>query len=126
LERAVTSWGIAAFSDPEIGAVLASIGGDDLIAVLPHLDADLLAAHPKAYCGYGDNTNVLNLLWNLGIASYHGGSTMVHLGERAGGPHPVSVTSLRAALFSEDDLQLAPAASFGKGGGAAGLRDPQP
>ncbi len=32
----------------------------------------------------------------------------------AGGPHPDSVTSLRAALFSENDLQLAPAASFGE------------
>jgi muramoyltetrapeptide carboxypeptidase LdcA involved in peptidoglycan recycling len=105
---------MAAFSDPEIGAVLASIGGDDLITVLPHLDAALIAEHPKAYCGYSDNTNVLNFLWNLGIAGYHGGSTMVHLGGRAGGPHPVSVASLRAALFTEDDLQLAPADRFGE------------
>lgn len=105
---------MAAFCDPTIGAVLASIGGDDQITVLPQLDAALLADHPKAFCGYSDNTNLLNFLWNLGIAGYHGGSTMVHLGGRAGGPHPVSVASLRAALFSEDDLQLAPATRFGE------------
>jgi muramoyltetrapeptide carboxypeptidase LdcA involved in peptidoglycan recycling len=101
-----------AFADPAIGAVLASIGGDDQLTVLPHLDAGLLAAHPKAFCGYSDNTNLLNYLWNLGIACYHGGSTMVHLGGRAGGTHPVSVTSLRHALFSDGDLDLFPADRF--------------
>jgi len=37
----------AAFTDPGIAAVIASIGGDDQITVLPHLDAGLLRAHPK-------------------------------------------------------------------------------
>jgi muramoyltetrapeptide carboxypeptidase LdcA involved in peptidoglycan recycling len=101
-----------AFTEPGISAVLASIGGDDQLTVLPYLDAELLAAHPKAFCGYSDNTNLLNYLWNLGIAGYHGGSTMVHLGGRAGGPHPVSIASLRAALFSDDDLELFPAEHF--------------
>ena len=105
---------MAAFADPGIGAVLASIGGDDQLTVLPYLDGEALAAHPKAYCGYSDNTNLLNYLWNLGIAGYYGGSTMVHLGGRAGGPHPVAVASLRAALFSDDDLPLFPAERFGE------------
>jgi muramoyltetrapeptide carboxypeptidase LdcA involved in peptidoglycan recycling len=103
-----------AFADPGIGAVLASIGGDDQLTVLPYLDAEVLAAHPKAFCGYSDNTNLLNYLWNLGIAGYYGGSTMVHLGGRAGGPHPVAVASLRAALFSDHDLELFPAERFGE------------
>src|SRR5215472_935689 len=42
----------AAFADREIAAVIASIGGDDQITVLPHLDADLLRAHPKPFFGY--------------------------------------------------------------------------
>jgi muramoyltetrapeptide carboxypeptidase LdcA involved in peptidoglycan recycling len=105
---------MAAFTDPGIGAVLASIGGDDQLTVLPYLDAEVLAAHPKIFCGYSDNTNLLNYLWNLGIAGYYGGSTMVHLGGRAGGPHPVSVAALRAALFSDDDLELFPAECFGE------------
>jgi muramoyltetrapeptide carboxypeptidase LdcA involved in peptidoglycan recycling len=105
---------MAAFTDPGIGAVLASIGGDDQLTVLPYLDAEVLAAHLKIFCGYSDNTNLLNYLWNLGIAGYYGGSTMVHLGGRAGGPHPVSVAALRAALFSGDDLELFPAERFGE------------
>jgi muramoyltetrapeptide carboxypeptidase LdcA involved in peptidoglycan recycling len=96
---------MAAFAAPEIKAILATIGGDDQLTVLPFLDRELVRANPKAFVGYSDNTNLLNWLWNLGVAGYHGGSTMVHLG-RAGGLHPVSVRSLRAALFDASDLEL--------------------
>lgn len=96
---------MAAFADPAIKAVLASIGGEDQITVLPHLDPAVVRANPTLFVGYSDNTNLLNWCWNLGIAGYHGGSTMVHLG-RAGVAHPVSVGSLRAALLDGGDLRL--------------------
>jgi muramoyltetrapeptide carboxypeptidase LdcA involved in peptidoglycan recycling len=102
---------LAAFADPSVRAVLASIGGDDQITMLPFLDPQVIAANPKPFCGYSDNTNLLNWLWNLGMASYHGGSTMVHLG-RGGGLHPVSAGSLRAALFTGGDLELHPVDIF--------------
>jgi hypothetical protein len=89
---------MTAFADPGIKAVLATIGGDDQITVLPFLDPGVVQANPKAFFGYSDNTNLLNWLWNQGVAGYHGGSTMVHLG-RPGGLHPVSTASMRAALF---------------------------
>lgn len=104
---------VAAFSDPEIGAVMATVGGEDQITVLPHLDAGAIAASPKPYFGYSDNTNLLNWLWNLGIVSYHGGSTMVHLG-RGGATHPVSLGSLRTALFTNDEVELTPVDAFGE------------
>jgi muramoyltetrapeptide carboxypeptidase LdcA involved in peptidoglycan recycling len=96
---------MAAFADPDIRAVLATIGGDDQITVLPYLDPAVFAANPKPFMGYSDNTNLLNWLWNLGVAGYHGGSTMVHLG-RGGGLHPVSTASLRAALLTGGDVDL--------------------
>jgi muramoyltetrapeptide carboxypeptidase LdcA involved in peptidoglycan recycling len=102
---------MAAFADPGIKAVLATIGGDDQITVLPHLDPEVVQANPKAFLGYSDNTNLLNWLWYHGVAGYHGGSTMVHLG-RPGGLHPVSTTSLRAALFGGGDLVLRPVERF--------------
>ena len=102
---------MAAFADPDIKAVMATIGGDDQITVLPFLDPVVVQANPKAFFGYSDNTNLLNWLWNHGVAGYHGGSTMVHLG-RAGGLHPVSMASLRAALFDGGDLKLHPVDRF--------------
>ena len=102
---------MAAFSDPSISAVMASIGGDGQITVLPHLDPELLAANPTRFFGYSDNTNLLNYLWNLGIISYHGGSTMVHLA-RAGGVHSVSLESLKKALFTSDTVEISPVEEF--------------
>jgi muramoyltetrapeptide carboxypeptidase LdcA involved in peptidoglycan recycling len=95
----------AAFADPAVRAVLATIGGDDQITVIPHIDADVLARNPKPFLGYSDNTNLHNLLWQLGVPSYYGGSTQVHLGP---GPHvdDVHVASLRAALLVGGELEL--------------------
>ena len=101
----------AAFADPSIRALFATVGGDDQITVLPHLDADVVRAHPKPFFGYSDNTNLLNWLWNLGIVSYHGGSTQVHVG-RGGGMHPTSAASLRAALFTRGDVRIEPQPTF--------------
>ena len=88
----------AAFADPEIRAIVATIGGDDQITVIPHLDASLVRADPKPFLGYSDNTNLLNWLWTNGVAGFYGGSTQVHLGP---GPavDAVHEASLKAALL---------------------------
>ena len=96
---------MAAYADPTIRAVFATIGGDDQLTVLPHLDPAAFRADPKPYFGYSDNTNLLNWLWFHGIAAYHGGSTQVHLG-RGGGTHPVSMRGLRAALFEHGEYDV--------------------
>jgi muramoyltetrapeptide carboxypeptidase LdcA involved in peptidoglycan recycling len=95
----------AAFGDPSIRAVLATIGGDDQITVIPHLDPDLVRADPKPFLGYSDNTNLLSWLWTNGVASFHGGSTQVQLGPGPG-PDDVHLRSLRAALLDGGRLEL--------------------
>lgn len=101
----------AAFADPSIKALMAVIGGSDQLTVLPWLDAELIAAKPKAFFGYSDNTNLLNYLWGLGIAGYHGGSTMVHLA-RPGGVHRTFLDSLRRALFETELVEITPLDEF--------------
>jgi len=102
---------MAAYADPSIRAVFASIGGSDQITVLPHLDPAPFRADPKPYFGYSDNTNLLNWLWRHGVAGYHGGSTMVHLA-RGAGVDPEHLASLRAALFDRGDLEIRPVERF--------------
>jgi muramoyltetrapeptide carboxypeptidase LdcA involved in peptidoglycan recycling len=102
---------MAAFADPSIRAVLSSIGGDDQITVLPFLDPDLVHENPKAFIGFSDNTNILNWLWNLGLSSYHGGSTLIHLA-RPYGVHEVSLASLRRALFETGTFAIEPLERF--------------
>ena len=106
----------AAFGDPEIRSVLATIGGEDHITVVPHLDADAVRADPKPYLGYSDNTNILSWLWTQGVAGFYGGSTQVHLGP---GPALDSCheAALKAALLTGSLLEItAPGQSedFGK------------
>ena len=95
----------AAFGDPSIRAILATIGGDDQITVVPHLDADLVRADPKPFLGYSDNTNLLNWLWGEGVAGFYGGSTQVQIGP---GPavDPVHLAALRAALLTGERLEV--------------------
>lgn len=95
----------AAFADPGIRAIVATIGGDDQVLVVPHLDPTLALADPKPFLGYSDNTNILNWLWSLGIPGYYGGSTAVHLGP---GPavDDVHLRSLRAALLDRATLEI--------------------
>jgi muramoyltetrapeptide carboxypeptidase LdcA involved in peptidoglycan recycling len=95
----------AAFADPEVRAVLATIGGEDQITVVPHLDPDLVRADPKPFLGYSDNTNLLSWLWTHGVAGFYGGSTQVHLGP---GPavDEVHAHALRAALLTGGRLQI--------------------
>ncbi len=101
----------AAFADPAIKAIIASIGGEDQIKLLKYLDPELIGAHPKPFFGYSDNTNLLTFLWNLGIVSYHGGSVMVHFG-RGGQMHPYTVASLRRALFEHGEVEITPAHEY--------------
>jgi len=96
---------MAAYADPSVRAVFATIGGDDQITVLRHLDPAVFRADPKPFFGYSDNTNLLNWLWFHGVAAYHGGSTQVHLG-RGGRTHPTSLQSLKHALFECVDVPL--------------------
>ncbi|QTD96783.1 putative murein peptide carboxypeptidase [Streptomyces cyanogenus] len=101
----------AAFADPTIKAVMASIGGEDQITVLPHLDRELIRAHPKPFFGFSDNTNVLLFLRNLGIVGYHGACVMTELG-RPDAVHPMTADSLRAGLFTSGPYELRPAERY--------------
>lgn len=101
----------AAFADPDLTAILTSIGGDDQIKVLNHLDPGLLAANPKPFFGLSDNTNLAIFLWNLGIVSYYGGTVMTMLG-RAGALDEQAATTFESALFTHDWHDLHPATGF--------------
>ncbi|MET9967673.1 S66 peptidase family protein [Streptomyces sp. NPDC006356] len=98
----------AAFADPDIKAVMASIGGDDQITVLPLLDRELIRANPKPFFGMSDNTNLLMFLRNTGIVGYHGATVMTALG-RPVAMDQLTAESLRAALFTSGEYELRPA-----------------
>jgi muramoyltetrapeptide carboxypeptidase len=46
----------AMFADPEVDVVQCLTGGFGSMQLVPHLDFQLIADHPKAFCGYSDIT----------------------------------------------------------------------
>ncbi len=72
----------AMYLDPEVKAVIAAIGGDHANQLLPLLDFDLIAAHPKIFSGYSDNT-VLHLAFHTaaGMGSFYGPSLITEFAE---------------------------------------------
>src|SRR5262249_48037028 len=95
----------AAFADPQIRAVLATIGGEDEVTVIPHLDPGAVTADPQPFLGYSGNTNLLCWLWTLGVTGFYGGSTQVQLGPGPG-IDACHAASLRAALLTGERLQI--------------------
>src|SRR5258708_25593244 len=94
----------AAFADPAIRGILAVIGGEDQITVIPHLDAGLARRDPKPFLGTSDNTNLHHWLWANGIASFYGGSSPADLCPRPG-VQETHARSLRAALITGATLE---------------------
>ncbi|CAN5217352.1 LD-carboxypeptidase [soil metagenome] len=95
----------AAMADPEIRAILTTLGGDDQITVVRHLDPSLARRDPKPFLGTSDNSNLHHWFWTHGIASFYGGSSQVHLGP---GPavDAIHVASMRAALLTGERLEI--------------------
>ena len=63
----------ALVADPSLEAVFFIRGGYGLMRLLPHLDWDLLARHPRAYVGYSDLTPfLLEVNRRLGLVAFHG------------------------------------------------------
>lgn len=64
-----------AFADESVDAILATIGGYNSNELLPYLDYDLIAQHPKIICGYSDSTAFLTAIYaKTGMQTYMGPS----------------------------------------------------
>jgi muramoyltetrapeptide carboxypeptidase LdcA involved in peptidoglycan recycling len=92
----------AAFADPTIAGVVATIGGDDAIRLLPHLDLDLLRTNPKVLLGYSDVQNVLfAATGRAGLVTFYGPTIMSGFAEN-GGLHAYLEAGVRRVLFSSE------------------------
>ncbi len=62
-----------AFTDPDTQAIFAARGGYGCIRLLPRLDFSQIAAHPKIFVGYSDNTVLHAAFWSkCRLVTFHG------------------------------------------------------
>ena len=72
----------AMFGDPEVGAIIAMIGGDHSCHLLPLLDFDLIRQNPKILMGYSDVTVPNAAIWQkTGLVTFNGPALIVELAE---------------------------------------------
>ena len=108
---------MAAFSAPDVEAVLCARGGYGCSRLLPHLDLDAMAASGKALLGFSDVTILHAALNRRGLGSYHAPMPNTDFSKR---PRWVW-ESLLAALKGEDPIHAdAPAGKIVVGGVAEG------
>lgn len=62
-----------AFLDPNVKMIITCLGGFNANQLLRHLDYDLIAKHPKIFCGFSDITALHNAIFaKTGLVTYHG------------------------------------------------------
>jgi muramoyltetrapeptide carboxypeptidase LdcA involved in peptidoglycan recycling len=76
----------AAFADPSIAAIIATIGGDDSVRILPHLDLEVAMANPKIMMGYSDTTTQLMAYAQAGLVVFNGPAVMAGFAQLANLP----------------------------------------
>lgn len=96
-----------ALTNPDIAGILSIIGGDDSVRRLPHLDLELIRAHPKVFMGFSDATVTLMQFLNAGVVAFHGPALLTDFAEH-GGIRPFVADGVRAAM-SGQPFQLSPA-----------------
>lgn len=102
---------IAAFEDPEIAGILASIGGDDQVTYIKNLPAEPFVKNPKPFFGYSDNSHFMNFLWLNGVPSFYGGSVMTQMAMQTE-MDAFTVEYLKRAFFNSGEIELTSASTF--------------
>jgi muramoyltetrapeptide carboxypeptidase LdcA involved in peptidoglycan recycling len=93
----------AAFADPSIDGIIATIGGDDSVRILPFLDGRAFAANPKVLLGYSDTTTLHVFALLNGLQTFYGPSVMAGIAEN-GGTLPYTEAAFRRALMMQGPI----------------------
>lgn len=99
-----------AFSDPSIDGIVASIGGDDAIRLVPYLDLKMIASNPKVFMGYSDTTTLHFACYKAGLSSFYGPSIMAGFAENAG-IFPYMKDAVSKTIFSSEVVGTIPEAN---------------
>jgi len=87
-----------AFENPDVKAIIANVGGDDSIKIIPHIDPSNIKNNPKIFIGYSDVMNLHILCYKCGLSSFYGDNLLVPIAD-AQGWHEYSKKWFTKVLF---------------------------
>ncbi len=92
---------MTAFKDKSIKGIIANIGGDDSIRLLPYINFDVIRENPKPFMGYSDVTVSHLFCYKAGISSFYGPAILTDFAENVE-MDPYTVEMLNRTLFSNE------------------------
>ncbi|WP_409229147.1 S66 family peptidase [Gudongella sp. SC589] len=92
-----------AFRDSSIKAIIATIGGNDSMRMLPYIDFDIIRSNPKVFMGYSDTTTTHLLCHKAGISSIYGPTLMVDFAENIS-MSEYTVEGIKKTLFTPEPI----------------------
>lgn len=61
-----------ALQDPEVKAIICTLGGDDSVRLWPYIDLNIIKDNPKIFSGYSDTTALHFMFNQAGVSSFYG------------------------------------------------------
>jgi muramoyltetrapeptide carboxypeptidase LdcA involved in peptidoglycan recycling len=94
---------LTAFADPSVKGIIANIGGNDSIRLLPYIDEKVIRENPKVFIGYSDIMSVHLMCYKAGLATFYGANLLPNLGDPQG-LYPYIKHWLERTLFYPEPL----------------------
>jgi len=73
-----------AFENKEIHAIIATMGGNDSIKIIPYINPSCIVNNPKIFIGYSDVMNLHLLCYKSGLSSFYGDNLLNPIAEQSG------------------------------------------
>ena len=102
---------IAAYSDPEIKAVISTLGGDIQVTYIKNLPNAPFVNNPKPFFGFSDCSHFSNFLFLNEIPSFYGSALFTQFAHQKE-MNPYTAKYIKQALFDEGEFELLPSESF--------------
>ena len=100
-----------AFSDPDIKAVISTLGGDIQVTYIKNLPHEPFVNNPKPFFGFSDNSHFANFLFLNRIPSFYGAALFTQFAHEKE-MNPYTVKYIQHALFDEGEFELLPSELF--------------
>ena len=91
---------MTAFENEKIKGIIANIGGDDSIRLLPYINFDIIRANPKIFMGYSDVTISHLFCHKAGLSSFYGPAVLTDFAENIE-MDPYTIDMINRTLFSD-------------------------
>ncbi|MFN3188217.1 MAG: S66 peptidase family protein [Candidatus Paceibacteria bacterium] len=102
---------IAAFTNPDIKAVISTLGGDIQVTYIKNLPNEPFANNPKPFFGFSDNSHFSNFLFLNKIPSFYGAALFTQFAHQKE-MNSYTEKYIKHALFDDGEFELIPGESF--------------